>query len=115
MGRQANHTPHEKRRGWLRHGNSPGDFSLAPRCEARTRRGTPCQCPAMRNGRCRLHGGLSTGPRTAEGIERIRRASMTHGRRSQAAKAEQRSLRDLMKDCRLLLNQLAEAPDGDQA
>ncbi len=40
---------------------------------------------------------------------------MTHGRRSQAAKAEQRSLRDLMKDCRLLLNQLAEAPDGDQA
>ena len=37
------------------------------RCEARTRRGTPCQCKAMGNGRCRLHGGLSTGPTTAEG------------------------------------------------
>jgi len=28
----------------------------------------------MQNGRCRLHGGLSTGPKTAEGIERIQRA-----------------------------------------
>ena len=37
------------------------------RCEARTRRGMPCQCKAMSNGRCRLHGGLSTGPTTAEG------------------------------------------------
>ena len=37
------------------------------RCEARTRRGTPCQCKAMSNGRCRLHGGLSTGPTTPEG------------------------------------------------
>lgn len=27
-----------------------------------------CQCPAMRNGRCGLHGGLSTGPKTLEGI-----------------------------------------------
>jgi hypothetical protein len=29
----------------------------------------------MKNGRCRLHGGLSTGAKTAEGIERIRRAN----------------------------------------
>jgi len=54
-------TPHEKRRGTLNNGNPPGDFSMAPRCGARNRRGSPCQCPAMRNGRCRLHGGLSTG------------------------------------------------------
>ncbi len=33
-------TPHEKRRGWLRNGNPPGDLSKAPRCEAKTRRGT---------------------------------------------------------------------------
>ncbi len=112
MSRQVDHTPHEQRRGWLRHGNPPGDFSRAPRCEARTRRGTPCQCPAMRNGRCRLHGGLSTGPKTAEGVERIRRASTTHGRRSQAARAERQYLRILTKECRLLLNQLAEDPGG---
>jgi hypothetical protein len=30
-----------------------------PRCNARTRTGTPCQCPAIRGRkRCRLHGGL---------------------------------------------------------
>jgi hypothetical protein len=34
----------------------------APRCGARTRAGTPCQCPALRGRkRCRLHGGLSPG------------------------------------------------------
>jgi len=35
------------------------------RCEARTRRGTACQRPArLPVGRCKLHGGASTGPRT---------------------------------------------------
>jgi hypothetical protein len=29
---------------------------------------------------CKNHGGLSTGPKTAEGIERIRRATLKHGR-----------------------------------
>jgi len=29
--------------------------------------------------RCRLHGGLSTGPRTPEGLERSRRARWKHG------------------------------------
>jgi glucans biosynthesis protein len=67
------------RRGWLRHGNRPGDYAKAPRCGARTRSGGCCRQPAMRNGRCRMHGGLSTGPRTAEGLERSRRARWKHG------------------------------------
>jgi hypothetical protein len=29
-----------------------------------------------------MHGGASTGPRTAEGLERIRKARTTHGRRT---------------------------------
>lgn len=37
------------------------------RCEARTRKGIPCKAPAQLNGRCRNHGGLSTGPRTEAG------------------------------------------------
>lgn len=49
-------TPHDKRRGTLRNANPPGDFSAAARCGARTRGGTSCQCPAMKNGRCKLHG-----------------------------------------------------------
>src|SRR5215204_1309703 len=28
-------------------------------CGAKTRKGTPCQNPAMQNGRCRMHGGAS--------------------------------------------------------
>ncbi|HSW40838.1 MAG TPA: HGGxSTG domain-containing protein [Acidobacteriota bacterium] len=91
---------HEKRRGWLRNGNPPGDFTLAPRCKAKTRRGKPCQCPAMKNGRCRLHGGLSTGPNTREGIERIRWAVTKHGEYSAERKAELKYLRNLLKQCR---------------
>jgi hypothetical protein len=33
----------------------------------------------MPNGRCRMHGGKSTGPRSAEGLERMRRANTRHG------------------------------------
>jgi hypothetical protein len=45
------------------------------KCEAHARStGQPCQAPAMENGRCKLHGGLSTGPRTPEGKERWRKA-----------------------------------------
>jgi hypothetical protein len=50
-------------------------------CGAQTRKGTPCRCKALANGRCRLHGGLSTGPKTPEGkaralgnLKRYRRA-----------------------------------------
>ena len=59
------------------------------RCGARTRSGTTCLRWPMPNGRCRLHGGCSTGPRTAEGLARIRAARTIHGGRS----AEMRELR----------------------
>src|SRR6478672_5435326 len=91
--------PHEKRRGWLRNGNPSGDFSKAARCGAKNRRGTPCQCPAMPNGRCRLHGGLSTGAKTAEGIERIRQAVTKHGYYSEQRKRERKEFRDLLQVC----------------
>jgi len=40
-------------------------------CGARTRRGLPCQRRRlMRGGRCACHGGRSTGPRTADGLQR---------------------------------------------
>lgn len=51
----------------------------APRCGAKKRAGGTCRAAAMRNGRCRLHGGASTGPRTVEGKERMRRAKTIHG------------------------------------
>ena len=55
------------------------------RCAAKTRRGTACQKPPLRGKtRCRLHGGLSTGPKTPEGKARIAAAQWKHGRRSKA-------------------------------
>src|SRR5262245_45736812 len=42
--------------------------NAAPRCGARSKRtGKPCRGAAMPNGRCKLHGGKSTGPRTPGG------------------------------------------------
>jgi hypothetical protein len=76
-----------ERRGRLRNGAAPGDFLAAPRCGAHTRTGGCCQQPAMRNGRCRLHGGLSTGPRTAEGRARCAAARRKHGFYSAATRA----------------------------
>ncbi len=50
------------------------------RCLAKTRKGTPCQRPAFKhNGRCSLHGGLSTGAKTTDGLKRISDASLKHG------------------------------------
>ena len=50
-------------------------------CGAKTRSGHPCRKPALkRKRRCRLHGGLSTGPKTAEGRARIANAQFKHGK-----------------------------------
>ncbi len=45
------------------------------KCGARTRRGTACKRKALANGKCRNHGGLSTGPRTKAGRARIAEAA----------------------------------------
>ena len=45
-------------------------------CQAYARStGEPCKAKAMRNGRCRNHGGLSSGPKTPEGRAAVRKAS----------------------------------------
>ena len=53
------------------------------RCGAKTRRGSACLKPALKNKtRCQLHGGRSTGPKTPEGKARVITANTKHGRRS---------------------------------
>lgn len=70
----------------------------APRCGATSRRtGQPCRAPAMANGRCRMHGGASTGPRTPEGLERSRRARYVHGEYSVGARAALRYIRMIVR------------------
>lgn len=54
-------------------------------CGARTRAGTPCQSRALyRSGRCKNHGGLSTGPRTAEGKTKVARNGLAPKRKPKA-------------------------------
>ena len=50
-------------------------------CGARSKRneGRACRQPAMKNGRCRLHGGKSTGPKTVEGRKKSKMAVLKHG------------------------------------
>ena len=55
------------------------------------------QLSAMTNGRCRMDGGVSTGPRTAEGLARSRRARWKHGLYSAGARAEQKLARELLQ------------------
>ena len=51
------------------------------RCGAKTRRGTAYLRPANKNnGRCSLHGGPSTGARTADGRARISAANLCYGK-----------------------------------
>ena len=55
-------------------------------CSAKTRRGTSCRRKGTgRGGRCRLHGGKSTGPKTQEGLDRIAAAQRKRWQRWRAA------------------------------
>ena len=94
--------PHAKRRKkpiLLKNNNPQGNPHNAPRCGAKTRKGTPCKSPAMKNGRCRMHGGKSTGPRTPEGLARSRRANWKHGFYSREAVEIKRRMKEFLKDC----------------
>jgi|SRR6516162_1882516 len=91
-------------RGRLRNGNPGGDPSKAPRCGAKTRGGSVCRQPAMKNGRCRLHGGKSPGAPRGE-----RNGNYRHGLRTIEAITERRhaaevrrALRDLLRKCGLV-------------
>lgn len=64
-----------------------------PRCGAKCRRtGQPCRQPAMKNGRCKMHGGKSGRP-------------PIHGRYSKAAKEERRQARAILKALRGLISE----------
>lgn len=63
---------------WIDSGYRPGhhlpempEELAGMQCGARTRAGTPCKRTGIYdNGRCRNHGGMSTGPKTPEGKSR---------------------------------------------
>jgi hypothetical protein len=70
--------------------------AAVPRCAARRKDGGACRKAAMANGRCDMHGGKSTGPRTTEGLERSRKANWRHGIYSKERKARRREARAML-------------------
>ena len=94
--------------GMLRNGDPRGDANPGACCGAKSRKpgGCPCRAPAMANGRCRAHGGLSTGPRTEEGRARVRAARTKHGCYSAESKAAWRRLNAFMAESRAMLAQV---------
>lgn len=64
-------------------------------CGAKTRRGTPCKGPAMKNGRCRLHGGKSPGAPKGP-----RNGNYKDGRRTNEMKALRKLLNSIAQDIR---------------
>ena len=69
------------------------------RCGARCRRNNhkSCRQPAMKNGRCRLHGGKSTGPRTEQGKKNSAKANYKHGCYTKLAMIERQNMRLMMQ------------------
>lgn len=90
--------------GWLKNGNPAGDFKQAPRCNACSKRtGEPCRQPAMANGKCRLHGGLSSGPKTPAGLARSQKANWKHGFYSEEARQERKDIAVFLKNAKTIL------------
>ena len=74
-------------------------FLDSPRCGAKTREGKSCQAPAMKNGRCRMHGGKSTGP--PKGTQN----ALKHGFYTKTAIAERKRVSRLIRDSKAFLNE----------
>lgn len=66
-----------------------------PRCGAKTRSGGFCGHFSMANGRCRYHGGKSTGAKNP---------AVTHGLYTKASIQEQEQLNQLLRETRELLS-----------
>ena len=99
----ASTVQHRNQDGPRQGGKPRNDPNLAPRCGAKARPpGLGCRAPAMANGRCRMHGGGSTGPRTPEGLARLAAAHTKHGNDGAAWRAVRRYQRSLIVRSRLL-------------
>ena len=80
--------------------NSPG---ASETCGAKTRSGKPCKNLPMKNGRCRMHGGASTGPKTAAGLARSQAAGLIHGGRSREMIEFRKQMRELRASTRRII------------
>jgi hypothetical protein len=82
--------PHEGKICYIPHEREIVKGMTTKACGAKTRQDTPCKKPAMLNGRCRLHGGLTP---------------IKHGRRS---KIKAITIREWLEACGYSFHPLSE-------
>lgn len=75
------------------HPRNTGPMRKSPRCGAKTRRGTPCQAPAVRGKkRCRMHGGAR-----GSGAPKGNQNALKHGLYTTESKAFDAFVRETLK------------------
>ena len=75
----------------------------AVRCTARTRKGITCKSPAMFNGKCRMHGGASTGAPCGK-----KHGQYKHGRFTKQSMARMAYLNQIIRDGRAMMREVEE-------
>ncbi len=75
------------------HPRNTGPMQKSLRCGARTRKGTPCQAPAVASkARCRMHGGAA-----GSGAPEGNRNALKHGQYMAEARAFEAHVRELLR------------------
>ena len=82
---------------------SKSPMHLSPRCGARTRSASRCQSPAMPNGRCRMHGGMSPGAPKGNSN------AFKHGRYTAEAICNRRKIKALLRGMKALASERSAA------
>jgi uncharacterized protein YjcR len=74
----------------------------SPRCGAKTRKGTPCQAPAVAGkSRCRMHGGAA-----GSGAPKGNKNAFKHGLYTAEAKGMRRHIRELQRRTREIIDEM---------
>lgn len=90
----------------LKNGNKPFDLRQCKLCGARKRKnGEPCRAKAMKNGRCRIHGGKYSPPKTKEALERRNKANFRSGLYTKEMLDVKLTMREINRESRNLFKQ----------
>ena len=83
------------------HKRNTGPMTQAARCGAKTRKGTPCQAPAVAGKkRCRMHGGAA-----GSGAPKGNKNALKHGLCTAEEKAFNAHVRDLIRQGKKMIEE----------
>ncbi len=83
----------------MTHQRNTRPMRTSPRCGAKTRKGTPCQAPALSGkARCRMHGGAA-----GSGAPKGNQNALKHGLHTKEALALRKHVRELLRNGKELI------------